>query len=272
MIYYRTKNLIRIAEVWYNASEGPEKKCDVIKFKFVGEKKDGAELTEDLFTLVLDLQEDTETLFSKIKKNTRYEINRSKERDNVRCGTFFALKENNRGKISEYIDYFNEFTRLKNRSPLSFSDLKQFYDQGTLCIRRIANQETSEVFTVHAYVAAGSRARLFQSSSHFRGSDDPEAKKLTARANRYLHWDDILYFKAMGLGSYDFGGWYGGQEDREKLAINVFKESFGGEKQREYSYTVPVTPAGRIALGFQKIIKKMKKPAAGSGASNQRFE
>jgi lipid II:glycine glycyltransferase (peptidoglycan interpeptide bridge formation enzyme) len=256
MIYYRTKNCIRIAEVWYNPFEKREKKCDVLKFKFVPEKQEGAELVEELFTLVLDLKSETETLFAHIKKNTRYEINRARERDNVQCGTFFDLKEKDRGKIERYIDYFNGFSRQKNRSPISFSDLKQFYDQGTLCIRHVTGRESSEVFTQHAYVVTDNRARLFQSSSHFRGSDDPEAKKLSARANRCLHWDDVVYFKNMGLGHYDFGGWYGGEEDREKLAINVFKEAFGGGKQREYSYMVPVTPMGKIALGFQKIMKK----------------
>jgi lipid II:glycine glycyltransferase (peptidoglycan interpeptide bridge formation enzyme) len=99
------------------------------------------------------------------------------------------------------------------------------------------------------------RARLFYSASHFRKSEDSELRNLIGRANRLLHWEDIRFFKEMGLSCYDFGGWYGGREDVEKLAINQFKESFGGEKQREYTYIVPVTAIGKIAAFFHSIVK-----------------
>jgi hypothetical protein len=157
------------------------------------------------------------------------------------------------------MDYFNEFTASKNRSSVTYSDLRQFYEAGTLCVRYVTAQDKSIVHTMHAYIVSDRRARLHQSSSHFRNSSDSEFRNLVGRANRYLHWDDMLYFKNMGLEYYDFGGWYGGQSNTEKLAINQFKESFGGEKQPEYTYTVPVTLPGKAAVFFQKLIKPKKR-------------
>jgi hypothetical protein len=157
------------------------------------------------------------------------------------------------------MNYFNEFTASKNRSAVTYSDLRQFYDAGTLCIRYAASQDKSVIYTMHAYIVSDKRARLHQSSSHFRSSSDSEFKNLVGRANRYLHWDDILYFKNMGLDYYDFGGWYGGQSDTEKLAINQFKESFGGERQQEYTYVVPISILGKLAVFLQKIHKPKKR-------------
>ena len=259
MIYYRSKKTIKIAEIWYNSQEKlEEKKADVFKYKFVEAKQQNSALLEERFTILINLKEDIDTLFSHIGKNTRYKINRAKERDGVNCGVFFALNEQDKDKIAHYIEYFNGFSASKKRSSLTFSDLRQFYDQGTLCIRHVVNEDASVTYTMHAYIVSDGRARLHQSSSHFRNNDDSEARNLIGRANRYLHWDDILYFKNMGLDYYDFGGWYGGQTDTEKLAINQFKEAFGGEKTQEYTYTVPVSLSGKIAVFFQNLRKTKK--------------
>ena len=65
----------------------------------------------------------------------------------------------------------------------------------------------------------------------------------------------MLYFKNMGLAYYDLGGWYGGNTDKEKLAINEFKEAFGGEKTREYTYLLPLTLFGKAASCLSGLLK-----------------
>jgi lipid II:glycine glycyltransferase (peptidoglycan interpeptide bridge formation enzyme) len=111
---------------------------------------------------------------------------------------------------------------------------------------------------MHAYVISDNTARLHQSCSLFRNSDNSEYRNLVARANRYLHWDDIVYFKKLGLLWYDLGGWYGGNENKEQLAINVFKESFGGLLKEEYSYFIPWTIKGKISIFFHSILNVFK--------------
>jgi len=110
-------------------------------------------------------------------------------------------------------------------------------------------------------------ARLHQSSSLFRAACDKETRSMIGRSNRLLHWEDILYFKDAGLRWYDFGGWYGGPETTgtyaEQLLINQFKESFGGEKKREYSFIVPVSLKGRIAVHGRAVLKAMQAAVKG---------
>jgi len=77
---------------------------------------------------------------------------------------------------------------------------------------------------------------------------------LIGRANCFHTWHDILRFQRQGIETYDFGGWYGGTENAEKLRINRFKESFGGKVVPEFNYEVGVTIAGRLALALKAIV------------------
>jgi lipid II:glycine glycyltransferase (peptidoglycan interpeptide bridge formation enzyme) len=117
---------------------------------------------------------------------------------------------------------------------------------------------------MHAYVVSDNTARLYQSSSLFRNSQSGDYKNLVARANRLLHWEDMLYFKRLdGIRWYDFGGWYGGaassQSYREQLLIDQFKESFGGENKREYSFIEPASFLGKIAVSAHSMLDTVKK-------------
>lgn len=255
--------MTRIAEVWYNSREKPSQNVDVMRYKFVGEKQGKAASFEELYTLLLDLDEPEDVLFSRVRKNTRYEINRAKNRDKVTCATLLQGNEKDERKTGQYIDFFNVFADSKGRSHVTFSDVESFYNSGTFCIRSVETDAEHIILTMHAYVVSDNIARLYQSSSHFRASDDAEYRAMVGRSNRLLHWDDIIYFKKMGLKWYDFGGWYGGTETtgtyQEQLLINQFKESFGGEKKAEYSYIVPVSLRGSIAVFSHDLIKGIEK-------------
>ena len=98
------------------------------------------------------------------------------------------------------------------------------------------SQTSQETFCagIPNYRAEG-RARLFQSASSFRELDSSSMRSLTGRANRFQHWHDMLRFKEGGVVSYDFGGWYEGREDQERLRINSFKEEFGGQVVKAFN-------------------------------------
>jgi lipid II:glycine glycyltransferase (peptidoglycan interpeptide bridge formation enzyme) len=135
MIYYKEKNGTKMAEIWYNYNEQPDRKMDVLRYKYVTERKEKAASFEELWTLLIDLEKPEDELFSCIRKNTRYEINRARNKDNVEHTTLLEKGEKNEEKIRQYIDFFNAFADSKNRSHIHFSDLEQFYNNGTLCVR-----------------------------------------------------------------------------------------------------------------------------------------
>jgi lipid II:glycine glycyltransferase (peptidoglycan interpeptide bridge formation enzyme) len=259
MIYYRKKGPVQIAEIWYNNDgEFSSKKIDMLRYKFLKTKLDKAASAEELYTLVINLEQNEDDLYANIRKNTRYEINRAKEKDNIICDVFIEPGSNNNNKINEYIKYYNTFADSKGRNHIYFTEISHFYDAGTFSVR--SAKKGDEYLTMHAYVISDDTARLFQSSSLFRTTDESAMRNMIGRANRLLHWEDILWFKRMGLTYYDFGGWYGGSETTgtyaEQLQINHFKESFGGEIKKEYSFYIPVTILGKAAFLCNAIVKK----------------
>jgi lipid II:glycine glycyltransferase (peptidoglycan interpeptide bridge formation enzyme) len=259
MVYYRKKACLNFLEVWYTTSERYKLIPDVIKHRFVQKLPAKASFIENLYTILIDLSSDEEILWESVTKNTRYEIKRAKERDNDEIYTLLQCGDKNKTALHTYIDFFNTFAESKQRSKISYKDLAQFYEAGTLTVRSVVDRESRETLSMHAYIVTDGRARLYQSSSHFRNNSDPDFRKKSARANRYLHWEDILYFRSTGCEFYDLGGWYGGEDDKEKILINQFKESFGGSRIEEYTYLRACSLSGKVALFGRKMVSLAKK-------------
>ncbi len=258
MIYHRQKQGIRIAEIWYTNAEirsALEAEPDIIRCHYMDELPAHAFSVEHLYTLLIDLTQDEDTIFSHFNKTTQNEARRSKTKDNVIPVTKFHCGCTDQSILEDYITFFNRFAHSKDRDCVDFSDYEPFFRASTLCIRSIDDNETNEPLTMHCYILSDGRARLHQSASLFRNSEDKEERNKVSRANRFLHFDDMLYFKNQGIPYYDFGGWYGGDSDREKLAINRFKEAFGGNKHTEYSCIIPVTVKGKLSTFARRILK-----------------
>jgi lipid II:glycine glycyltransferase (peptidoglycan interpeptide bridge formation enzyme) len=258
MIYYRKKNGINISEIWYNLNEKPEEKTDIIRYKYVPDLLKHAFSIEEKFTLIFDLSKSEEELFSPIHKTTKYQINRAKERDGITCSTFFEQGEKNKEKLLEYIDFFNTFAETKSRTACTPGEFEPFLQNSVLCVR--AAEKDSQILVMHSYIVSDGKARMHQSASHFRSSNDTEWRNIVGRANRLLHWDDMLYFKSGGTAYYDFGGIYLGTEQNEKSLIAKFKSAFGGERLHEYLYIVPVSFLGWLSIfphAVHRILEKI---------------
>lgn len=99
----------------------------------------------------------------------------------------------------------------------------------------------------HLYIANGKRAiMLYSCSTRFEEDDIPPIE--IGRANRYLHWQDMLLFKKRGYLGYDFLGLSIDENDREQQNINTCKIGFGGEEEINYNSYVPQTYKGMLML------------------------
>ncbi len=58
---------------------------------------------------------------------------------------------------------------------------------------------------------------------------------------------------------YDFGGWYEGREDEERLRINAFKESFGGTVAQGWNAERLITLKARIAFLLARKLRRIVK-------------
>jgi hypothetical protein len=99
-----------------------------------------------------------------------------------------------------------------------------------------------------SYYRGSRRMRVLHGGSLFRAQGTSAERQLYGRANRLLSYKDIFRARDLGIQEFDFGGWYIGHEDQEKLSINSFKEEFGGVVIDEFHCFRGGTLKGKLAL------------------------
>ena len=131
-----------------------------------------------------------------------------------------VLADDNR-TLSSFCDFYDRFAAQKGLEMLDRSGLVRYASSGVLDLSQ-AKDPDGEVVVWHAHLLTQKRVRLLYSASLFRETEDNQRRNLIGRANRYLHWGDMLRFRTTGLSLYDFGGWYPGDTDDALLRINKF--------------------------------------------------
>ena len=253
MLIIKRRKILKLADIYFSDKMITDTSdVDVLYLVESSIPHDGA----DIFTtLHIDLSMSAQYIFSNFSKNTRYEINRAeREGCESEIHQVTALEE-----VNEFAEYYIQFAESKNlpHSDLDAqrlaSRLKRFFMSGALYFS-IAKQG-GLVLCRHAYIIGSKRARLLYSASHFRNFDSTQ-KASIGRANRYLHWQDIKYFKYKGFSIYDFGGIANQIENVETTNIDKFKRGFGGKEIQEYSFHVPLTTLGKVFLFSMKFLKR----------------
>ncbi len=177
-------------------------------------------------TKLLDLSRSEADLLKGCRKNTINEIRRA-----TREGVRFGLVSD----PGSFVDFFNAFAASKGLAQLRRDDFIHSYGAHVQVTKSVL---AGEDLASHCYLMDRDerRVRLLRSASLFRSEVDKERRKLLGRANRYLHYEDMRYFKAEGYAVYDFGGYALDTRDLALKRINDFKDSFGGMLREESHY------------------------------------
>jgi hypothetical protein len=218
---------------------------------------------ECFYTIVLDLTQDSKELMGRMGKSNAYQIRRARDRDGIVCRRFMPA---GRGLLDEFERTYNRFAAVKKLGPLDRSLLEQLDRDGFLEISAVRNP-AGEPLVFHAYYHDSNRSCLLHGISLHQLLSDSTARNAVGRANRYLFWSDILRHQEEGLRIFDFGGWYHGNTDQDRLGINRFKEEFGGKVIREYNCQQILTLKGWTVLKLAALWNW-----AGGVASSRRTE
>jgi hypothetical protein len=244
MIGFRKKGL-HYCEVWFN--EQPDSAADIVIWRQRGEAMPGARC-EPFHTLLVDLTQPQDALLTAIHKDSRYEIRRAEKSDGIVAEHYPQPAE----LLEAFQTFYNAFAQQKGLPLLDRVSLQRSCHAGHLVLSRIMREGNPMLW--HAYYCAAGRARLLYSASLFRDLDSGQ-RNLIGRANRYLHWRDMLDFKAAGFYTYDLGGWSPPESgDAEKLRINQFKEEFGGLVSVEFNCVYPASIKGRVAYAVKRLL------------------
>ncbi|MDR2408286.1 MAG: peptidoglycan bridge formation glycyltransferase FemA/FemB family protein, partial [Bacteroidales bacterium] len=192
-------------------------------------------------------EESEDVIFSKIERGTRYEINRCRSKDNITIKTLDSASNK-----ESFYQIYDEFAVSKSLPRIRKNEVDLLIKNNMYIIRSCVYDNKKIVY--HTYITSGRRVRLAASISFLKASDDNKFRNLIGRANRLLHWDDILYFKNNGYTIYDFGGIGIDATNREVSGINKFKEGFGGIPVKEYKSFIPVSFKGHFYLNFKYFV------------------
>ena len=195
-------------------------------------------------TIWIDLTRPADDLLAAIHRDTRKEIRRA-ERDNAVAEVFPSPAPE---LVDQFCEAYNRSVAVKGLPPLDNSDVAPLNDGGSLLLSRVRQQD-GPVLAWHVYYQGNRRCTLWRSVSMHRAAEAVSGQAI-GRGNRYLHWQDLLYFQSKAFEAMDMGGWYGGSDDAELLSINRFKEEFGGKVVDSYNSLHALTIKGRGALKF----------------------
>ncbi|MEA3156263.1 MAG: hypothetical protein QOK44_3852 [Betaproteobacteria bacterium] len=241
---------VTIRTVFFGAQqENPQVDADLIGCIQCARPNVGFQLVR---TLHIDLNRDRDLLFSDLAKSTKNQVNRAAKQD---CFRYTAIAQPTEMDILAFRTFYNAFARAKGTTlcrPYHIETLKLLMEQNGLVITRVDDAE-GEALCYHVYVADGKRAMLLYSASNFRAIEDRQRRNRLARANRFQHWNDILFFKQAGFSVYDCGGL------TEDARVEEFKRSFGGTEVAEYTGYVPLTWRGTMAAGFRRMLSRLRR-------------
>jgi lipid II:glycine glycyltransferase (peptidoglycan interpeptide bridge formation enzyme) len=203
-------------------------------------------------TLVNDLAADESELLRRFGSTTRYEINRAQNKD----GLDASLISPSASAISVFLDFYDTFAQQKSLPRAYRRELFAASATQQLVLTRASCAD--EVLVWHAYIVWRTSAALLYSASHFRHRSGAQ-RALVGRANRWLHWKDMLHFKRIGFKHYDWGGLFDDESSADRAGINGFKRDFGGERIAAYNWTMPLTLKGRLYLAGRAILDRVQQ-------------
>ncbi len=250
MITYSKKGL-RVAEAYYD-EPAIQSGADVLRCLNYAQPIQGAN-SQVFHTIHVDLSLTPEEILAQMKPSTRSDVRRA-ERDGVRCE---ATAQPDDRWLDEFFAFFEQFASGKGLPSPNRDRITGMRDAGILDLSRALDAD-GNVLVWHCQYGAQARIRQLHSASLFRHTPDKDRARLISRANRYHHYCDMLRFRESGYAIFDFGGWYAGKDDVEKLRINEFKESFGGQVVRVFNTDRGLTVKGVLAVYARQALDRLR--------------
>jgi len=239
---------VRYGELWLDEPPPPHPDVDVLVYRYRSTPIAAAH-SSPLHSLRTDLTAPAEAVLARFDETCRRQIRRAGREDSL-C---YELSAEPSAVLGEFADFYDVFARQKHLWLADRHWLTRTAEAHQLALSRVVR--SGETLVWHAHLLAGHSAQLAHSASWFRDADG-DHRSLVARANRWLHWQDMLAFKAAGALHYDWGGMFADESTAERAGINRFKRSFGGTPVLAYECSVPVTLRGRVWLTVRTALRR----------------
>ena len=173
-------------------------------------------------SMVTDLSVEEDAITDQFGKDCRYKIRRAETKD----GLSMEFITDPEGRLDEFRAFFDAFARQKSRRAR----------RSSMAGCRLRSPPARAHVGLAERRGAG-LARLRHCREEPQGSSTParasetgtsDYRALVGRANRWLHWRDMLQFKEMGIARYDWGGLFEDESDRSAPASTTSKRTSAG--------------------------------------------
>jgi lipid II:glycine glycyltransferase (peptidoglycan interpeptide bridge formation enzyme) len=184
--------------------------------------------TQQSFTTIIDLRQDIDVIWNKIKRMHKRHILRAEKN-----GITVTVSDNYERFHLEYKKFLNQknYGDISGLSILSPQFMKKY---GIL----ILAEKQGEFLGGNLYFHDQDSAILIKIAYQKLGNSI-DKNKCIYDANCFIHWEAIQYFKNQGFINYDFGGLKGSELsiNHQMDGLDFFRRSFGGDMVSEYEYT-----------------------------------
>ena len=262
-VSYRKKivqNLyLQVNQIWYPGTAsitgmlGQRRKADILFVHGVPfeETKGRFRGWQEYHTCMNDLTRSEEEMLAAVNKAVRYQFRRS-EKDQIEI-RFYTKKEIGQSPelMETFADIYERMYQSKGSdTKLNVSAIQKYLEADGILFSAVWHE--GEMIVFHSYICDATDARLLHSASCFR--EESADQSMIGRANKRLHWEDILYFKKKGLLRYDWGGI---SDFDNPNGIDEFKLKFGGDKITYYNVFAGNTLLGKLAVAAMRLMKRV---------------
>lgn len=210
----------------------------------------GVYTIDSVDTLITNLKDATEEiLMNNMTKTVRYEIKKCMK-ENVKIEFYKYDNPEIQKIIEDFRCVYTNFCLMSNQKKLIKDfDLNKVnsYIQNQCILVTKAEFLNGKVY--HMYVWSTKYALLVYSASDFRNKNVD--RNLAGRANKLLHFKDMLFFREMNVLCYDWGNVSNFEAPN---GIDKFKMSFGGKRMTVYNVFWGSTSWGKLLVKLRKCM------------------
>lgn len=187
-------------------------------------------IREDRHTLLTDLRPSSKEIFNNFQRDTRRQIRHTQD-NNI---FYFNTKTD----LQTFIQLFNAFAQPRGLSLITQQDSQLLASAN---YRIFSMDWQGQPLICHFYLLCAEKGivNILISAASQAYAGDQEMRRQIGQANRYLHWQCMLHFKAAGFHTYDWGGYVAETTDPVMQGINRFKRTFNGTLTPIYNHYSP---------------------------------
>ena len=215
--YYKKIFFLKVYESWFSYQFQLKNLFSLnVFFHLKDNNKWIPAIPDKTYTLELNLENETEVIYSKFSKQIRQQI-KIAEKEGTTC--YFHTD------IQQFVEFFNEFAQKKETWLTSEQRIRNMGENVKLSFA-INN---GVILAAHSYILDRQIGIVRHLHSATKRLDENYDRNLIGRANKLLTVTDIIYFKENGFKIFDFGGFAKDTEDESLKGINNYKLLFGGD-------------------------------------------